>query len=50
MSLSSTDENTTINLNIKAKDTKQLSRLTNQINKNYPSTKVIISQNDDLAI
>lgn len=50
VSLSSTDENTTINLNIKAKDTKQLSRLTNQINKNYPSTKVIISQNDDLAI
>ena len=49
MSLSSTDENTTINLNIKAKDTKQLSRLTNQINKNYPSTKVIISQNDDLC-
>ena len=50
VSLSSTDENTTINLNIKAKDTKQLSRLTNQINKNYPNTKVIISQNDDLAI
>jgi len=50
MSLSSTDENTTINLNVKAKDTKQLARLTNQINKNYPNTKVIISQNDDLSI
>ena len=50
VSLSSTDENTTINLNIKAKDTKQLSRLTKQINKNYPSTKVRLSQKDDRAI
>ena len=50
ISLSSEEKTTTINLNLIADNTKQLSKITENINNKFPGTKLIITQNDDLAI
>ncbi len=50
VSLASEEKTTTINLNLIADDSKQLSKITSKINKQFSNTKIIITQNDDLAI
>ena len=50
VSLASEEKTTTINLNLIADDSKQLSKITSKINKKFSNTKIIITQNDDLAI
>jgi len=50
ISMSKTNSDVSINLDIKPKKFQQLSKFSDLINKKFPNSKVIISQNNDLAI
>ena len=50
ISMSKTNNDVSINLDIKPKKFQQLSKFSDLINKKFPNSKVIISQNNDLAI
>ena len=48
--MSKTNNEVSINLDIKPKKFQQLSKFSESINKKFPNSKVIISQNNDLSI
>ena len=50
ISMSKTNKDVSINLDIKPKKFQQLSKFSESINKKFPNSKVIISQNNDLSI
>ena len=50
ISMSKTNNDVSINLDIKPKKFQQLSKFSESINKKFPNSKVIISQNNDLSI
>ena len=50
ISMSKTNNEVSINLDIKPKKFQQLSKFSELINKKFPNSKVIISQNNDLSI
>ena len=50
ISMSKTNNDVSINLDIKPKKFQLLSKFSESINKKFPNSKVIISQNNDLAI
>ena len=50
ISMSKTNKDVSINLDIKPKKFQQLSKFSETINKKFPNSKVIISQNNDLSI
>ena len=50
ISMTKTNNDVSINLDIKPKKFQQLSKFSDLINKKFPNSKVIISQNNDLSI
>ena len=50
ISMSRSNENTTINVDLKPKKFENLTLLTGKINKRFPNSKVILAYNDDLSL
>ena len=50
ISMSRTVSNTTINIDLRPKDFKDLTKLTGQIKEQYPKSKTILAHNDDLSL
>ena len=50
ISMSKTNNDVSINLDIKPKKFEELSKFSDEINKKFPNSKVIVSQNNDLSI
>ena len=50
ISMSKTNNDVSINLDIKPKKFEELSKFSDEINKKFPDSKVIVSQNNDLSI
>jgi len=50
ISMSKTNNDVSINLDIKLKEFQQISKFSDSINEKFPNSKIIISQNNDLAI
>ena len=50
ISMSKTNNDVSINLDIKPKKFEELSKVSDEINKKFPDSKVIVSQNNDLSI
>jgi len=50
ISMSRSNENTTINVDLKPKKFENLTLLTGKINKQFPNSKVILAYNDDLSL
>ena len=50
ISMSKTNKDVSINLDIKPKKFRELSKFSDSINKKFPNSKVIVSQNNDLSI
>ena len=50
ISMSRTDNNTTINIDLKPKKFEKLTLLSGQIKKKFKNSKVILAYNDDLSI
>ena len=50
ISMSKTNKDVSINLDIKPKKFRELSKFSESINKKFPNSKVIVSQNNDLSI
>lgn len=50
ISMSRTKSNTTINVDLKPNDFKDLTRITGQIKNQYPNCKTILAHNDDLSL
>ena len=50
ISMSRTSANTSINIDLKPNDFKDLTKITGKINKQYPNSKTILAQNTDLSL
>ncbi len=50
ISMSRTIENTSINIDLKPKDFKELTKITGKIKEQYPKSKTILAHNDDLSL
>ena len=50
ISMSRTTSNTTINIDLRPKNFEDLTKITGQIKKKYPSSKTILAHNDDLSL
>ena len=48
--MSRSNENTTINVDLKPKKFENLTLLTGKINKQFPNSKVILAYNEDLSL
>ena len=48
--MSKTNNDLSINFDVKPKKFKELSKFSDLINKRFPNSKVIVSQNNDLSI
>ena len=48
--MSRSNENTTINVDLKPKKFENLTLLTGKIKKRFPNSKVILAYNDDLSL
>jgi len=50
ISMSRTNANTNINIDLKPNNFKDLTKITGKINKQYPNSKTIVAQNTDLSL
>ena len=50
ISMSRTKENTSINIDLKPKDFKELTKVSGKIKEQYPKSKTILAHNDDLSL
>ena len=50
ISMSRTNTNTSINIDLKPKEFKDLTKITGKIKKQYPNSKTILAQNTDLSL